>query len=59
MKTSDFEKHWDDLANSDPDYVVDVLDITTEELLQEWGHRAVRWIEREFHVSEEDDGDDE
>jgi hypothetical protein len=40
--------HMQQLRESDPDYVVDVLQLTTEEILSAFPHRAAMYIENEF-----------
>ena len=48
MTPQEFALRWDDLAEQDPDYVVDVLGITTEELLDAYADKAEAYIEKEF-----------
>lgn len=48
MNKDDFDYHWINLLESDPDYVVDVLEITTEELLAAFPKRAEHFIHEEY-----------
>ena len=48
MNVQDMEYHLDNLRASDPDYVVDVLEISSEELVDMFYDRAVDFIREEF-----------
>lgn len=52
MNKDDFEYHIENLKLCDPDYVVDVLDITSEELIKAFPRKARQFIEEEFGCSE-------
>ncbi len=40
--------HIETLYQQDPDYIVDVLDISTEELLEHFLWKAVKYVQEEF-----------
>ena len=42
------EYHLDNLKVQDPNYVVDVLGITSEQLLEAFPREALRFIEEEY-----------
>lgn len=46
-----------DLLNEDPDYVVDVLGLSSWELVTHFPKRVQRFIEEEYGVRPEDSGD--
>ena len=48
MTPQEFALHWDDISNEDPDVVVDILGITTEELFDAFADKAEAYIEKEF-----------
>lgn len=50
MRPTKLEEHLDILANCDPDYVVDVLGITSEELVETFENLAIAHIKEEFDV---------
>ena len=52
MRPTKLEEHLDILANCDPDYVVDVLGITSGELIEVFHSHAVAHIMEEFDVEE-------
>lgn len=45
---NEYEYHMEKFKNCDPDYVVDVLEITTEELISAFPYRATKFIEEEY-----------
>lgn len=53
MRPSELEQRLDILANCDPDYVVDVLELTSEELINAFPSRAEYHIRKEFGVEDE------
>ena len=48
MEEHELEYHLETLAQQDPDYIVDVLEISTEELLEVFHVRAVKFIKKEW-----------
>ncbi len=48
MDHTEYARRWDDLAAMDPDYLVDVLGLTTNDLLNAFGPEADEYIEKEF-----------
>jgi len=48
METQDFYDHLATLREQDPDYIVDVLDISSDELLMAFGVKAANFIEEEY-----------
>ena len=40
--------HWADLADQDPDVAVDVMGISTEDLMDAFADKAEAYIEQEF-----------
>ena len=48
MDKEELQYHIDELIESDPDYVVDILEITSEELIKAFPTRVKRFIEKEF-----------
>jgi len=48
MDESEFNYHLATLTESDPEYVVDVLGVTTEELIAAFPQRAANFIEEEY-----------
>ena len=48
----------DNLKNEDPDYVVDVLEITTEELLAKFPRHLQRYVESEVDSKDYEETDD-
>ena len=48
MDEQELEYHLDTLRECDPDYVVDVLEITSDELIRAFPDRARSFIEKEF-----------
>ncbi len=48
MTPQEFALHWDALMGEDPDVVVDIVGITTEELLDAYADKAEAYIEKEF-----------
>lgn len=48
MDTETFYEHMSRLREQDPDYIVDVLEITSDELLAAFGVRAAEFIEKEY-----------
>lgn len=48
MDESEFNYHLGTLKECDPEYVVDVLEITTEELIAAFPQRASNFIEGEY-----------
>lgn len=54
---STFQKYLVDLVNSDPDYVVDVLGISSWELVHKFGDKVEQFIEEEYGVGPEDAGE--
>ena len=48
MDIKELEERLDILANCDPDYVVDVLGVTSEEIVELFHGRAVAHIEEEW-----------
>ena len=48
MDEQSLQYHLDTLRECDPDYVVDVLDITSEEIIAAFPDRARQFIEQEF-----------
>jgi len=53
---SSYQKYLVDLVNSDPDYVVDVLDISAWELVHHFPSKVRQFIEEEYGVGPEDKG---
>lgn len=49
MEDIDYQYHLENLMNSDPDYVVDVLGITSEELVEAFPKKAKAFILSEFN----------
>jgi hypothetical protein len=47
MNTEEFNYHLATLKESDPEYVVDVLGVTSEELIAAFPRRAANFIEEE------------
>lgn len=48
MTPQEFSFQWENLREQDPDYVVDVLGLTTEDLLDAFADNADAYIEKEF-----------
>lgn len=48
MNTSEFDYHLATLRECDPEYVVDILEVTTEELIAAFPRRAANFIEAEY-----------
>lgn len=48
MTPQAFALHWDNLAEQDPDVVVDLLGVTTDQLLDAYADKAEAYIEKEF-----------
>ena len=48
ISQEDMEFHLENLCYEDPDYVVDVLEISSEELIQAFTARALEFITNEF-----------
>jgi hypothetical protein len=48
MSSFDYEYHMDTLREQDPDYIVDALALTTEELLHAFSQKAIDYIEEEY-----------
>lgn len=50
MNEMDLKYHIENLCNMEPDYVVDVLGITTEDLIEKFYGKAIVHIEEEYGV---------
>jgi hypothetical protein len=48
MDTETYYYHLATLREQDPDYIVDVLELTSDDLLTAFGERAERYIEEEY-----------
>lgn len=48
MDTENYYYHLATLREQDPDYIVDVLDISSDDLLRAFGTRAEAYIEEEY-----------
>jgi hypothetical protein len=48
MNEQEFDYHLATLRESDPEYVVDILEVTTEELISAFPRRAANFIEKEY-----------
>jgi hypothetical protein len=48
LNQEDFDYHLLSLVHSDADYVVDVLELTSEEILDAFPMKAARFIEAEY-----------
>jgi len=48
MDRAELEYYLDNLRNSDPDYVVDVLDISSEKLVEVFYKEAIKFLESEY-----------
>ena len=48
MEKIDYEYHLENLKESDPDYIVDVLEITSEQLIKAFPNKVRKFILEEF-----------
>jgi len=48
MNEIEFKYHWDNLEALDPDQLITDLNLSTEDILSAFGHRAREFIEREY-----------